>query len=608
MKFISKKAINILLLLLILFISLSIVSAHENTTQVIMDDEISSENVDEINVDNPKVVEPIDTHIEVNDVDSYYKQKCNLVSYLKDYNGTPIKNKQVNIFLNGESYNKTTDDLGKVSLALDLKPNNYKVSIKFAGDENYTSCVANSIVKIKKAPLAIKMSNFNTYVDSDLFFEAKVYNKVTGKAVSGIRVQFKVYSIKTKKYAYYYRTTDKNGIATLNKNLKVGTYKVSTRIEDSKNKKYISYKNSKNKVTMNVKATAETGCCSFYLQVNATESIAGFRRDATNALNIYIKYVKWNGRYAIKQYKLGNSYFFHSITTSDGWMIGTGGVDNPDINRAIENLAGKMVKANKIQSSYLKKIQYYEKCLGLGHFSIKAPDGRFAVVWLNGYSTGKLKPGEYISVPNLMSSYRHGTYDKFSSDPLKAAIKVGATDDFGVNRRDITLFVWKSTTDKNFKTTSSVKTYAANDNGKLVGRSTSYLRDDIYYKNKFVSRYDLPYAPSMKYLGTQNFGNIDKLVKLPTIIRAPSVENQFNKTKYFKVSIKNKKTSKAIVNLKVKIKLTLDGKTKVYTLITDEKGVVRLPTKDLSVGTYNVVLAPANNKYLISGKSTIKIT
>jgi hypothetical protein len=289
-------------------------------------------------------------------------------------------------------------------------------------------------------------------------------------------------------------------------------------------------------------------------------------------------------------------------------MIGTGGMDNPSINKAIEDLAGKMVKANKIKSSYLKKIQYYEQCLGLGHFSIKAPDGRFAVVWLDGYWTGKLKPGEYISVPNLKSYYRYGTYDKFSSSPLKAAVRVGATDGFGQNRRDITLFVWKSETDSDFKTTSLVKTYGANDNGRLVGRSTGYLMDDIYYKNKFVSKYDLPDTPSMKYIGTQKFGNIDKLVKVPTTIKAPSVENKFNKTKYFKVTIKNKNTGKAVVHLKIKVQLTRGGKTIVYTIKTDEKGVAKLCTKDLSVGTYNVVLAPATSKYSVSGKSTIKIT
>ena len=605
-----KKSFYLVLVLLILTVSLSMVSAQENTTEVISEELISSQLENEIDIDdNYDLVSDsqITSQIDLDNSDFYYKEDNNVITYLKDVNGTPIKNKQLTVFLDGNKYNKTTDDSGKISISCNLKPDTYKLTVKFDGDENFTSSESSSDVTVKKDPVAIKMSNYNTYVDSDLFFKVKVYNVITGNAISGIKVKFKVYSIKTKKYSYFYCVSDKNGIATLNKNFKIGSYKISAYIHDSKNKQYISYKNSNKKVTMKVKPTAETGCCSFYLQVSGTESVAGFRRDATNALNIYIKNVKWHGRTAIKQYKLGNSYFFHSITTSDGWMIGTGGIDNPSINRAIENLAGQIVKANKIKSSYLKKIQNYEKRLGLGHFSIKAPDGRYAVVWLNGYWTGKLKPGEYISVPNVKSCYRHGTYDKFSSDPVKAAVKVGATDSFGVNRRDITVFHWMSTTDKNFKITSLVKTYAANDNGKLVGRSTAALKDNIYYKNKFISKYKLPSSPNMKYLGIHKFGNIDKLVKVPTVIKVPAVTNQFNQTKYFKVTVKNKKTGKAVVNLKIKLKITSGNKSKTYLIKTDKNGLAKFNTKNLLLGAHKVVVYPVTNKYLISAKSTIKI-
>lgn len=603
------KSLNVLLILFILFAGLSFVSAHDNTTQSVQDDSILADELygqqigDEYIVD----VQKAGTKIEVNDVNSYFKEKSNLVGYLKDNNATSVKDKQLSIYLNGKEYNKTTDDSGKFTLALNLKPDTYKIVIKFDGDENFTANEDVSTVKIKKTPIAIKMSNYNTYVDSDLFFKVKVYNKITGKSVEGIKVLFKVYSTKTKKYSYYYRTSDKNGFATLNKNLRVGTYKISAQIKDSKNKKYIIYKNSKNRVTMNVKPTAETGCCSFYLQTSSTESVAGFRRDATNALTVYIKHVKWHGRSAIKQYKLSYSYFFHSITTSDGWMIGTGGIDNPSINKAIEKLAGKMVQANKIKTSYLKKIQNYERRLGMGHFSIKAPNGKFAVVWLNGYHTGKLKPGEYISVPNLKSCYRHASYAKFSKDPLKAAIKVGASDVFGVNRRDITLFHWKSSTDKNFKTTSLVKIYASNDNGRMVGRSTAYLKDNIQYKNKFISKNSLPSSPKMKFLGTHKFGNIDKLVKIPTVIKAPAVTNKFNQTKYFKITIKNKNTKRTVIGLKINVKIYMQNKTKKYTLKTDKNGVAKLNTKGFLAGSYKVVLAPATGRYSISGKSEIKI-
>jgi len=609
-----KNRLLLISLLLLFFVGVGAVSASENITADI--DEIDFENqasIDEVNSDDFHEETSVNesqktTNIKSDNVVSYFKEKTEVVAYLTDENNQPIQNKSLKVQVADNIYDALTDKAGKATFAIgNLKPNTYKVKIYFDGDDDYAPSQAASTMKIKKAPLAIKMNNYKTYVDSDLFFKIKVYNTVTKNTVPGIKIKFKVYNSKTKKYSYFYRTTNSKGIASLNKNFKVGSYKVSAKIDDSKNKKYISYKNSESKATMKIKPTAEWGCCSFYLQVSGTESVAGFRRDATNGLTIYIKNVKFAGRTAIKQYKLGYGYFFHSITTSDGWMMGTGGMDNVGINKAIQSLAGKMVKSNKIKTSYLKKIRSYERSLGIGHFSIKAPDGRYAVVWLNGYWTGKLKPGEYLSVPNYMSCYRHGTYAKFGSDPVKAAVKVGATDSFGVNRRDITVFHWKSTTNKNFKTTSLVKTYAANDNGKLVGRSTGYLKDSIEYKNKFVSKYKLPSAPKYKFLGTHKFGNIDKLIKKPTTISAPKVTNTFNQTKYFKATVKDKSTKKALSGIKIKIKLSASNFTKYFVVKTDSKGIAKLSTKDLSNGTYAVSIFPANNKYLISAKSTIVI-
>lgn len=601
------KKLFLVLVLFIFFAGVGIVSASENiTSDMDFENQLS---VDGLSSEDITVNESQkSTNVESANVISYYKEKTELVACLKDSNDQPIQNKTLKFQIADKLYDGITDSGGKVTVTFtSLKPDTYHVKVYFDGDDEYASSQTEFTVKIKKAPLAIKMSNYNTYVDSDLFFKVKVYNTVTKNAVSGIKIKFKVYNPKTKKYSCFYRTTNSKGIASLNKNFKVGSYKISAKITDSKNKPYIYYKNSKAKVTMKVKPTAEWGCCSFYLQVSGTESIAGFRRDATNALTIYIKNVKFAGRTAIKQYKLGYGYFFHSITTSDGWMMGTGGIDNVAINKAIENLAGKMVSSNKISTSYLKKIQSYERRLGLGHFSIKAPDGRFAAVWLNGYVTGKLKPGEYISVPNLKSCYRHGTYEKFGDTPLKAAIKVGATDSFGVNRRDITVFHWKATTDKNFKTTSVVKTYAANDHGKFVGRSTGSLKDNIQYKNVYISKYDLPAVPGMKFIGTHKFGNIDKLIKKATIVSAPKISNAFNQTKYFKVTVKDKSNKKVLSGIKIKIKLMGSNFTKYFTVKTGVNGVAELDTKTLSNGTYNVVISPANNKYLISAKSTIVI-
>lgn len=557
--------------------------------------------MDNIALDGTDDAVKSDTVIEAVDIDAYYKEESNFTGYLKDADSQPIKNRTLKVDINGKTYEKITDDSGRVTLPVSLSANDYGITVAFDGDDKYDKSNATGIIKIRKVPLSIKVNDFSTYVDSDLFFTAKIINNDTNVPVGDINVQFKVYDFKTKKYSYYWGKTDDNGIVKLNKNLREGSYRVQVIVKD----KSVLNARSK-KVKMNVKATAETGCCSFYVQVSSTEGVAGFRRDSTYAADLYIKVSKWHGRTAIKQYKMAHTYFFHSITTSDGWMMGTGGADNPSINKAIENLAGKMVSEGKIQKSVLRKIQSYERSLGIGHFAIKAPNGKYAVVWKNGVRTGKLKAGEYISVPNSPYSFRHGAYDKFDANPAKATLKIGATDVFGVNRRDITVFHWKTTT-KNYKTSSSVTVYAANDDGHMMGRHTSHLKDNIHFKDKYISKNSLPKVPGMKKLGTHKFGNIDKLVKTPTSVNAPEVSNKFNQSKFFKISVKDKKTKTPLKNIKIRVKFLGSNSTRTYTIKTDDNGIVRINTKKLAVGEYKVEITQANRKYLISAESALVI-
>lgn len=587
-------------ILLLVFLTIGMVSASENLT---LEDETSQQTADNYpifeKIESKEPSQAIDviqaTKIETKDVTTYYKEKSELVSYLRDSNNNPVSNKKVSISINNKFYDKISDNEGKIVLKLNLKPGTYVASIKFDGDDKCGASSANSIIKINKAVLNVQTKNYKTYFESDLFFKAKVTNKLTKNPVQGVKVAFKVYN--NHKYKVYYATTDDNGVAKLKKNFKVGHYKVTTYIKKNK-----FLKADKSKSTLTVKETAEMGCSSLYVQVSGTESVAGFRRDATNAKNLHIVKYKLNGIPAVKQYKT-NSYFFHSITAANGWMAGTGGWDNPSINHAIENLVGKMFKSGKIKKSYLKKIQGYERQLKIGHFSIKSPDGKYAIVWGSGIKTGKLHAGEFIDVPNSRSMFRHGTYAHYDKDPSKAAIKIAATDSFGVNRRDATSFHWKATTTEG-KTTVTVDVRAANDNGKMVGKSTAHLKDNVYFKGKFISKNSLPKTPSSKFLGTHKLGNIDKLIKAETLVKAPKLTTNTNESKVFKVTVKDKQSNKPIKSLVLKLKI--DGK--LYSIKTDKNGVAQFKTNSLSVGNHKVLLYTDNIKYFVSSKSTIQIT
>ena len=534
------------------------------------------------------------TDIKADRVTTYYKENSQLVGYLKDSNNQPIPNKRVSIFINKIVYDKITDGEGKVVLKLNLKPGTYDALFKFDGDENYAASSSRTSVKVEKATLTISAKNYKTYFESGFYFKVKVTNKITKNPVKGIKVAFKVY--KNNKFKIYYAITDENGVAKLKKNLNVGVYKVVTSI-----KKNMYIRSKKVRSTLTIKETAEMGCSSLYVQVSNTEAVAGFRRDATNAKTLHIIKYKLAGKNAVKQYKT-NSYFFHSITTSDGWMMGTGGWDNPTVNHAIEKLGGKIAKNGKITKVYLRKIQYWERKLPLGHFSIKAPNGEYGLVWANTIYTGKLKPGEYIKVPNAKSLFKHGKWSKLDKDPKDAAIKIAARDSFGVNRRDVTVFHWKANTTEG-KTTSTIKVYAANDNGKLVGKNTGHLKDNIIFKGRFLSKNKLPKTPSSKFLGTYNMGSIDKF-KIQTIVNAPKLTKDLNESKAFAISVKDKKTKNPIKGLKLKLNIG----NKVYTIITDSEGVANFNTDLLEAGIHNVVIFSGNDKYYVSAKSTITVT
>ena len=517
MKFNFKKTFNIVLIFLILLISLCAVSAHDNDTQIISQDILSSENGDnEFSIDYAENA-CNDSQNEINEMDLYYNENNVLESHIKDVNGIPIKNKQINIVIDGKQYNKTSDDLGKITFDLNLKPNGY----------------------------------------DDV-------------------------------------TSDENGMSHLDKDLKLGNYKIPVQIKDSKAK-----------VTAKAKTPVGEDCCSFYLQVSDNEGVGGFRRDNTASTTITVKPCTIKGLSAVRH---SNAHgFVHLIVFSNGWIVGNGGLDSSDFIKRMQNLAVDMIKSNKIKMSSIKKIYNYKRSINFGHFAIKAPDGRYAVAWKNKIIKGKLKPGEFLCTPNFKEYYRHSTYGKYGKNLAKAAIKVGATDKYGTNRRQVVVLHWKATSDKNYKTTSSVKCYAANDNGRFVGVSSGGLVDTVKFKSKSVSGHNLPKVPKMRYMGFHKFGNIDNLIKTPTTVKAPGVKNHFNTSGYFKVKVKNKNTKQVVKGVKIKVKLTSASGSKVSTVKTDKKGVAKLSTKTLKAGRYNVDIRTADYKYEISGKSKITI-
>ena len=182
------------------------------------------------------------------------------------------------------------------------------------------------------------------------------------------------------------------------------------------------------------------GCCSIACQLDGNDSIFAFRRDARYEADIHIEKINWHGKEAIKQYKTDGGYFCQVIVTNDGWTIGFGGSDDGEVNQQIENITAKMVENNKIDNATLEKLQALKAPYKKGHVLIKSPEGDYGVAMATTHFTGKLKTGDYISIPNNPGYIRNGDIQMNSTDKVKILHKLEMSDLFGVDRRDITTF------------------------------------------------------------------------------------------------------------------------------------------------------------------------
>ena len=265
------------------------------------------------------------------------------------------------------------------------------------------------------------------------------------------------------------------------------------------------YYNPNNTVKFNL---SESECCSFVIQENS-RTIYGFRQDAKlNGNGIQINPQSWNGIDVLKQEidAKNNDYFFHSIITENGWVIGQGGSQYDDASRTIEQIAATMVLNNDISYSSLQQIQGVLSRFGYGHFIIKAPDGRYGISFVDAILTGTLQPGQYMIIPNYYSYYVKGDYRQYSPDPVDALIIICSYDDSGLNRRNLITYDYcvKETYDGVY---NGVDVYATNDNGINVGLDTKNIVVYVKYKGQYFPPSAIPENPGKNYLGTHAFPN-----------------------------------------------------------------------------------------------------
>lgn len=253
---------------------------------------------------------------------------------------------------------------------------------------------------------------------------------------------------------------------------------------------------------------SDSQCCSFVIQ-EEKETVFAFRQDAPSdeyGVAIHNDTIE-NQEVLVQEVADPETHFIHAIVTEDGWVTGHGGDSSNDKDAwALERIADKMIASKNISTSSLKKIQKILKKYNYGHFLIKAPDGRYGVVYSNACLEGTLEPGQYLVVPNEYYGYSSGDYSNYSQDPVDAIIKICSYETSGSNRNNIYSYDYKAHDVDNGQK-YGVDVYVTNDNGHNVGLNTSEIVNCCHFNDEYYSPSTIPQNPDKLCIANYTFEN-----------------------------------------------------------------------------------------------------
>ena len=170
----------------------------------------------------------IKSTIKCSDFSKYYKNTAKYSSTFYDKKGKLIKNTAVKFKLNNKTYSVKTNSKGIATLAIDLKPGKYTITVT-------NPKTTETLTKTVTVKSLIETEDLTFAENKKAKFNVKILNS-NGKASPNKKVTLKLNG-KT-----YTKTTNKSGIATLDISLGYGKYTITTQY---------SGLTSKNKITVN---------------------------------------------------------------------------------------------------------------------------------------------------------------------------------------------------------------------------------------------------------------------------------------------------------------------------------------------------------------------
>ena len=173
----------------------------------------------------------INTKITVSNMNTYPNSGASFTATIRDEYGNPLAGKAIKISLNGNTYTRTTDANGKVSIPIKLSTEKtYTITVSFNGDDEYNVSSAKASIAVKRTGQKIISSNKSFAPNKVSYYTFTLKdqnNKVIANKNVKVTINKKTYTVKT----------NSKGIAKVKIKLaKKKTYKVT--IKSAKTNKY----------------------------------------------------------------------------------------------------------------------------------------------------------------------------------------------------------------------------------------------------------------------------------------------------------------------------------------------------------------------------------
>ena len=257
----------IIILLFLLFFNLTVISANDtNSSDVFHTNNLTDDaliQTDTLNTDNVSQTNESDEAVKTTPEITVSSKKVSSIDsieiYLKNSSGSPLKSKILNVTINNKLQTLKTNSKGAATLGINLASKTYKLTVSFAGDDEYNS--VSTIFDINVVKLKTKLVESSNFVMKGKYIYFHMVDS-NGNSVSGKKVTIK-YKGKT-----YTKKTNSKG-------------KVKIKIKSS------------NSVKVKFKADKQLKSCSkkVYVHVATSRSInIGNSKLLTNGyLRVYLK-------------------------------------------------------------------------------------------------------------------------------------------------------------------------------------------------------------------------------------------------------------------------------------------------------------------------------